>query len=62
MQHPDYDDQTNGIPNDIAIVRLAEAVDLTNEYVDVIGLPEENEDFVGNSNCWIMGWGLTCKF
>ena len=58
-QHPEYDSQSPGVPNDIAIIRLAEAVDLSNQYVGVIGLPEANEDFVGNSNCWIMGWGLT---
>ena len=60
-QYPEYDHLADGIPNDIAIIRLAEPVDLTNQYVGVIGLPEEDEDFVGNSDCWIMGWGMTSK-
>ena len=61
MQNPGFDLNVPCIPDDIAIIQLAEPVNLTNPYVGVIGLPQPNENFVGNPNCWIMGWGLTCK-
>ena len=61
LQHPGYDHLADGAPNDIVIVKLAEPVDMTNQYVNVIALPEEDEIFLGNQNCWIMGWGLPCK-
>ena len=51
----------DGAPNDIVILKLAEPVDMTNENVDVIVLPKKGEEFTGNENCWIMGWGLTCE-
>lgn len=46
-----------GIPNDIALLHLSRDVDMTNQYVSTIQLPEKGEDFLGNGNCWITGWG-----
>ena len=47
----------DGIPNDIALLHLTENADLSNPNIGTIVLPDDGEDFVGNANCWITGWG-----
>ena len=61
FQHPDYDNMGVGIPNDIALLQLETEADLTDKYVATISLPKEGEDFVGNKNCWLTGWGVFSK-
>merc|ERR1712241_45785 len=57
VRHPQYQAQSMGFPNDIALIELNEVVDLSNEFVSIIKLAEEGEKFYGNDNCWITGWG-----
>ena len=59
IMHPQYDSRGESYPNDIALVLLQENVDLSAENVQPISLPDSGEDFVGNQECWITGWGLT---
>merc|ERR1712004_956320 len=59
IRHPEYQAQAMGFPNDIALIELNEEVDLSNEYVSTIKLADAGEDFFGNENCWITGWGQT---
>nr|AHZ01187.1 serine protease [Arenicola cristata] len=49
----------DGYPNDIAIIKLSEPVDMTNEYVDIIPLAEGAEEDYEGRTCVITGWGLT---
>ena len=44
-------------PNDIALILLKSEAQLSNPYINTIALPEENEDFTENTDCWITGWG-----
>ena len=44
-------------PNDIALLRLTTNADTSNKYVSTIAMANKNEDFAGNYNCYITGWG-----
>ena len=52
--HQDYGRQLN-FSNDIALLKLAKAVNLTNQ-VGAACLPAKNLSLVGKT-CWITGWG-----
>ena len=55
--HPQWDDNENKAnPNDVALLQLKSEVSL-NRYIDTIALPSQDEDFAGNPDCWISGWG-----
>ncbi|CAH1778191.1 unnamed protein product, partial [Owenia fusiformis] len=59
IPHPDYDLYGAGIPNDIALVKLTTPVSRNNN-VGVGCLPDLlSQDFYGNSECFITGWGKT---
>ena len=61
-QHELYDGNslaTEGLPHDIALLEVNQPIEF-NEYVQPACLPgDENFDVVGNSDCWITGWGRT---
>ena len=44
-------------PNDIAMIYLSTTADMSSKYVDTVALASKNDNFVGNPNCWITGWG-----
>jgi len=58
IQHPGWSmDSQNGFPNDIALMELSSAADLSGPYAKAVQLAEAGADFQGNSDCWITGWG-----
>ncbi|XP_069128547.1 chymotrypsinogen A-like [Argopecten irradians] len=59
MVHPAYTPSERGTPNDIALVKLDGAVDITGHYVRTACLPEIMDVFDGNDHCVISGWGNT---
>ena len=59
IRHPDYNFNANGFPNDLALVQLEKEADLSTKYAKPIALPNPGDDFFGNNDCWIVGWGAT---
>ena len=58
LQHQNW--ESSQIVNDIAIIRLALVADVSRDDVGVACLPETaNQDYAGNMECWISGWGAT---
>ncbi|CAD5113848.1 DgyrCDS3008 [Dimorphilus gyrociliatus] len=58
--HPEFELINPGLPNDIALLKLKENADLGNPNINTISLPpNDSNDFAGNSDCWITGWGRT---
>ena len=55
ISHPGFR-YHGSFPNDMALIQLSTDVDLSNEFVDTIGLADENEKFV-RSPCVLIGWG-----
>ncbi|RMZ99634.1 chymotrypsin-like protease CTRL-1 [Brachionus plicatilis] len=56
--HPDYDDskfQTEGLQNDIALIKLKESIKFNDQILPVC-LPESNSEF-SNKMAWATGWG-----
>ncbi|XP_013413510.1 chymotrypsinogen A [Lingula anatina] len=58
IEHPQYNGNGAGFPNDIALLKLSEAVSYSSE-IQPACLPASTDDFLGNNDCWITGWGLT---
>merc|ERR1712062_240470 len=56
LAHDGFDMTRPGIPDDIAVIRLAQPVDMTPANVSTIPLPTA-PDIDGHANCWISGWG-----
>ncbi|CAD5120254.1 DgyrCDS8824 [Dimorphilus gyrociliatus] len=46
-----------GLPDDIALIKTTEDIDLGNEFISSIQLAEPGSSWVNNSNCYISGWG-----
>ncbi|XP_020666248.3 serine protease 27 [Pogona vitticeps] len=49
----------NGVPDssgDIALLQLQSPVNFTSDILPIC-LPEPSEEFFGNKNCWVTGWG-----
>ena len=59
IRHPSYSGSSSGFPNDIALMKLSSSADLSSKYATAVALPDSNEDFAGNDECWITGWGAT---
>ncbi|OWF39004.1 elastase-1-like [Mizuhopecten yessoensis] len=58
--HSQYDGSANGIPNDIALIKLAKPADTSNTGIGVVQLPTDtNRDFTSSDTCYISGWGKT---
>merc|ERR1712018_864040 len=59
IMHPEYvPNSRKGYPNDIALVQLSRPAKLS-QYVQPIDMADGSEDFVGNPDCYITGWGST---
>ena len=56
ITHPGYP-AANGIGNDIALLRLAEPLDLTGYDVNMVCMPDQNEEVPLDKNCFVGGWG-----
>ena len=59
IRHHSYSGSRSGYPNDIALMYLSSTADLSSRYASTVSLPSSNEEFAGNRNCWITGWGAT---
>merc|ERR1712168_656991 len=57
IQHPGWGPNSNGFPNDIALMQLKTSADLSGQYAQAVHLADSGTDFMGNSDCWITGWG-----
>ncbi|OWF48873.1 chymotrypsinogen A-like [Mizuhopecten yessoensis] len=55
--HPTYAPSQRGTPNDIALVKLDRAVDITGNYVRTACLPGSMDVFDETDHCVISGWG-----
>jgi len=56
--HPSYGFGCGPFPNDISVIQLAEAADLSNGNIGTIGMANTGEDF-STRNGIISGWGQT---
>merc|ERR1712168_70086 len=56
IMHEDYR-YASGFPNDIALLHLSEDADLSSPYIAAVAMADKDEDFAGNPNCYITGWG-----
>ena len=60
IKHPSYNPSVGGTPYDYALIDMDFYVDLDfNPYIRPIVLPDKEEYFTGNPDCWITGWGAT---
>ena len=58
FQHPNWSLDASGLPNDIALLRLSTAANVSSKYIETIPMADpSNGDFAGH-NCTIIGWGL----
>ena len=57
-------DPLKGYPNDIALLRLTEEPDMSDERIGMACIPDTTDfNFTGNPDCWISGWGkIDCKY
>merc|ERR1719414_1495251 len=55
--HPGFGRGGRAMPNDIALIQLSEPVDLSNPFVSTIQMADHMENFEGNKQCFITGWG-----
>jgi len=55
--HPGFGRGGRAMPNDIALIQLAEGVNLDNKFVSTIQMADHMENFEGNKECFITGWG-----
>lgn len=58
FKHPNYS-AFDGFPNDIALVKLMNKVDITGNYVRTVCLPSTHDVFDETDYCYISGWGYT---
>ena len=49
----------NGFPNDIALLKLDQPANLSNEYIETVNISENSTDYYTDAECWISGWGAT---
>merc|ERR1712179_203697 len=57
IMHGQYSSSTGGYPNDIALLELDSPLTL-NDFVKTVPMPSsKDQNFEGNSDCWITGWG-----
>merc|ERR1711970_1217667 len=50
------------MPYDMALVKVAEPIDLTNPYVSAIPMATPSATYAGNPDCWISGWGTDDRY
>ncbi|CAG5122397.1 unnamed protein product [Candidula unifasciata] len=58
ISHPGYV-RTSNFPNDVALLELDSAVDMTAGDVQTACMPESDFPLVPGMKCWISGWGET---
>ncbi|XP_071082923.1 chymotrypsinogen A-like [Haliotis cracherodii] len=64
--HPKYQNM-GSYPNDIALIKLADPVDLRSGFIREVCLPKPYEvladesAYSRESGCWVTGWGMTSK-
>jgi len=46
------------IEHDVALIKLASAVDFSGPYAGPACLPNAGDDYHGATGCWLSGWGL----
>ncbi|XP_071092824.1 elastase-1-like [Haliotis cracherodii] len=56
--HPGWNPNQSGFPNDIALIQFNTDV-VMNSAIQPANLIDTNDDFAGESNCFITGWGRT---
>ncbi|XP_048236587.1 chymotrypsin-like serine proteinase [Haliotis rufescens] len=54
--HPDYNGNAGGYPNDIAVLRLSTSMDTNSSAVSTVNLASGSNDYAGQT-CTISGWG-----
>ena len=60
IMHPRFEySSSKFFPNDIALLYTSSNVDTYSKYAAAVPMASQNEKFVGNSNCYITGWGRT---
>ncbi|XP_046563716.1 chymotrypsinogen A-like [Haliotis rubra] len=65
--HPKYENM-GSYPNDIALIKLADPVDVNSGFIREVCLPKPYEVIADESaysretGCWVTGWGLTSKW
>merc|ERR1712038_2178209 len=58
VKHPGWRGSYNGFANDVAVIQMTSAADLSTNYAFEIQMAEPSDgDLVGNPDCWITGWG-----
>ncbi|CAH1775956.1 unnamed protein product [Owenia fusiformis] len=58
IQHENYDQNGDGFPYDIALLKLSEPVPL-GRYIQPACMPKSSNQVFLNEECWISGWGST---
>ncbi|XP_050418366.1 chymotrypsin-like serine proteinase [Patella vulgata] len=58
VNHPNYNGNAAGYPNDISVMRLSSNANTGSSAVSTIGLAPSGSSFVGQT-CTISGWGRT---
>ena len=56
VSHPSYN-PNSAYANDISLIYLSQDADTSNRYISTIAVGNKGENFVGNRNCYITGWG-----
>merc|ERR1711893_13651 len=56
INHPNYGQGSGAFPNDISLIQLSTAIDMSNPFVSAINLAEGSQDYAGQ-RCIISGWG-----
>merc|ERR1719369_102840 len=59
VMHHAYNPNGELRPYDIALVYIDRDANLDSPFISTIDLPAKNEDFAGNPECFISGWGVT---
>ena len=59
LQHPNYNGNGDGYPNDIALLELSSSLQLGTNTVDKIRLAQPRDGDMAGQRCWLSGWGRT---
>ncbi|XP_017294335.1 tryptase-2 isoform X2 [Kryptolebias marmoratus] len=60
MRHTEYQTQSNGYINDIALVKVKKEIKFS-KLVAPVSLPSADDTFDSSSECWMTGWGQVGK-
>ena len=62
FQHPNWSLEASGFPNDIALLRLSTAANVSSKYINPISMADPSSGNFAGQNCTIIGWGLFGTF